>query len=154
MLGGTSKLVPSVLLSKIATKVLPFLDLPLEDLVANDQLKIELTDAAGTLDEHLPMSEVRLGQQRSEQEMVLKIEALENELAAATVGLANIRSTNEGLSTKLDRYEETNVLMVNALKNANLDPKRAQEAYAAAKKDAEALKDRRNRLKSSLQRYI
>ncbi|MED6196323.1 hypothetical protein PIB30_046434 [Stylosanthes scabra] len=161
--GGTSvaRHGPSVLLSKIAAKVLPFLDLPLEDLVASDQFKTELLDAANnTLDEHLPVSEARLGKEfvdfiselcsvdisplvarkeeldkvtvgwellckkdancqaacsrikpvldqgkKSEQEMILKIEALENELAAAKVGLDNIRATNEGLSFKLDCYE-------------------------------------------------
>ncbi|MED6192375.1 hypothetical protein PIB30_009453 [Stylosanthes scabra] len=186
--GGTSVTRPgsSVLLSKVVAKVLPFLDLPLEDLVASDQFRTELLDANSTLDEHLPVSEASLGKEfldfiselcsvdisplvaqkeelgktcsgsreKSEQEMILKIEVLENELAAAKVGLDNIRVTNEGLSIKLDCYEKTNTLMVDAQKRAARDLEQAQEAYAVAEQSVKSLDDRRNRLKASLQRFI
>ncbi|MED6119798.1 hypothetical protein PIB30_015094 [Stylosanthes scabra] len=209
--GGTSvtRPGPSVLLSKIATKVLPFLDLPLEDLVASSQFRTELMDTNSTLDEHLPVSEARLGKEfvdfiselcsvdispliawkeeldkvtagwelfckkdadyqaacsrirpildqgkKLEQEMILKIEALGNELAAAKVGLDNIRSIKEGLSIKLDCYEKTNTLMVDARKRAVRALEQAQEAYAVAEQSVKSLDDRRNCLKASLQRFL
>ncbi|MED6193957.1 hypothetical protein PIB30_024138 [Stylosanthes scabra] len=162
-------------LKKVAAKIISFMDLRLEDLAENDLFKVELIVATSALDETLPI-QIRVLEgwklvcakavdcsdciskvkpvieegKKSEQEMLLKIENLEKELAVAKAGFAKIRSTNDRLTTRLERYESINASMVLTLERTDLELKEARKAYAAAEKDVEALDKKRTMLKSSL----
>ncbi|MED6128840.1 hypothetical protein PIB30_101900, partial [Stylosanthes scabra] len=91
---------------------------------------------------------------KSEQEAVARIKVLEDELAAIKVGLANIKSTNDGLSEKLKRYEGNKASLTFAVSKAELDMGKACEVYNAAEKKVEAFDKLCAHLKLSLGRFI
>ncbi|MED6187955.1 hypothetical protein PIB30_081390 [Stylosanthes scabra] len=90
----------------------------------------------------------------SEQTMMLKIKALENELSEARTGLANIRATNNNLSEKLEHFEQAKDSNVSATLAAESDLKEAKEVCVAIEQEVEKLTKQQARLKLFLQRLI
>ncbi|MED6127393.1 hypothetical protein PIB30_087728 [Stylosanthes scabra] len=91
---------------------------------------------------------------KSEQEAVARIKALEDELAAVKVGLANIKSTNGGLLEKLKRYEGNKASLTSAVSKAESNMGKAREVYNATEKKVEAFDKLCAHLKLSLGRFI
>ncbi|MED6222332.1 hypothetical protein PIB30_063303 [Stylosanthes scabra] len=102
----------------------------------------------------LQISQILEQGKKSEQEAVVQIEALEDELAVAKEGLANIRSANEDLSDKLKRYEGNKASLASVTFKAETDTGRVRASFNATEKKVEAFDQLCTRLKLSLGRFI
>ncbi|MED6214146.1 hypothetical protein PIB30_100120, partial [Stylosanthes scabra] len=91
---------------------------------------------------------------KSEQEVVARIKALEDELAAVKEGLANIRSANDDLSDKLKHCEGSKASLASTTFKAESDTGKACASYNAAEKKVEAFDQLCAHLKLSLGRFI
>ncbi|MED6138403.1 hypothetical protein PIB30_073936 [Stylosanthes scabra] len=143
-------------LATVVAKVLGFLDLPVEVLVADDACKSEFINAITSLQSQLPSAETTLGQlledfiskvysadisslesrkqdldsmgKELERTMMLRIKALEDELLEARTGLANIRATNNDFSEKLKHFEQARDSNVSAALVEESELREAREA--------------------------
>ncbi|MED6175397.1 hypothetical protein PIB30_077957 [Stylosanthes scabra] len=86
----------------------------------------------------------------SEQKMVLRIKALEDELVEARTSLTNIRATNGGLSEKLKHFEQAKDSNVSATSVVESDLKKASEACTAVEHEVEKLTKQQAYLRLSL----
>ncbi|MED6188798.1 hypothetical protein PIB30_089314 [Stylosanthes scabra] len=80
-----------------------------------DGWKLLCRKAVGCSEDTLQISQVLEQGNKSEQEAVSRIKTLEDELAAVRAGLANIKSTNDGLLEKLKRYGGIKTSMASAV---------------------------------------